>query len=113
MTVSVTPGRPKLSERDFQRQVIEVAQLHGWLVAHFRPALTSKGWRTPVEADGAGFPDLVLIQAGRLIVAELKAEGKSPSLPQLAWLEAFQRAGVETYIWRPSDFDAITETLGQ
>jgi hypothetical protein len=52
--------QPQLvSERDFQAAVLEAARVFGWHVAHFRPARTAHGWRTPVAADGAGFPDIV------------------------------------------------------
>jgi hypothetical protein len=57
--------------------VIEAAHVYGWRCAHFRPARTRHGWRTAVAADGAGFPDLVLIHPGRreIIARELKASG--------------------------------------
>lgn len=67
----------KLSEADFMRQVTELAELLGWGWAHFRPAQTAKGWRTPVSGPlGAGWPDLVLVREKdrRLIFAELKAD---------------------------------------
>lgn len=48
------PAEP--TEIQWQAQVIELAHILGWTVAHFRPALTKHGWRTPVQADGAGFP---------------------------------------------------------
>lgn len=51
MTSAIEPD-----ERQWQAQVIELARILGWRVAHFRPALTKHGWRTPVQADGAGFP---------------------------------------------------------
>lgn len=80
-----------ITEDAFMSQLIGVARLCGWKVAHFRPARTKGGWRTPVAADGQGFPDLLLARE-RIVVAELKAE-----------------KGREAHVWRPSDFDdAIT-----
>src|SRR5215813_9770420 len=35
-------------------------------------AEAATGWRTAVSGDGAGFPDLLLVRAERLVVAELK-----------------------------------------
>lgn len=97
-------------ERDWQAQVIDLARLCGWRVAHFRPALTKHGWRTPVAADGAGFPDLILVR-DRLIAAELKtANGKTTS-EQDAWLAALAAAGVETHVWRPDDTDQVLAAL--
>ena len=61
-----------MTEREFQRAVVELARLMGWRVHHTRPALTRAGeWRTPIQGD-AGFPDLVLCRPPRLILAELK-----------------------------------------
>ena len=61
-------------EDDWQRQVVDLARLRGWRVAHFRPARTERGWRTPVEADGAGFPDLLLVRGAQLLAVELKTD---------------------------------------
>ena len=58
-----------ISEKTFQRQVIDLLHLFGYRVAHFMPAMNAKGqWRTPVSADGKGFPDLVAV----------RPEGKRP-----------------------------------
>lgn len=101
-----------LTEADFLRQVIDLARLLGWRTAHFRPAWSGRGWRTPVQGDGVGFPDLVLVRRERLIAAELKREvGGVVSPAQLAWLAAFDSAGLETAIWRPSDLERIAEAL--
>ena len=106
----------KITEDEFARQVIELAQYTGWRVAHFRPArVTIKGretWRTPVQADGAGFPDLVLARKGRLIFAELKADKAQPTSEQTAWYEALEETGkCEVYEWRPSQWELIELTL--
>lgn len=95
-------------EADFQRQVIDLAHLHGWLVAHFRPANTANGWRTAVEADGAGFPDLVLARGGSVLFWELKADrGGEPSPAQRAWLAVLPSARV----MRPNDWQEIEGLL--
>lgn len=95
-----------MTERQLQDAVIECARLLGWIVAHFRPAQTGRGWRTPVQADGAGFPDLVLVRArdGRLVFAELKRAGGSTRPNQQRWLHALGRTAAETYVWRPVDW---------
>jgi len=99
-------------EKDFQRAVIDLARLTGWRVHHTRPALTRRGrWLTPIQGD-AGFPDLVLVRAGRVIFAELKRVGGKPTAEQQAWLEALQAcAGVEVYLWTPNDWEAIIDAL--
>lgn len=91
--------------------MLETAFLFGWRVAHFRPARTSKGWRTPVEADGKGFPDLVLLRGERLLVRELKVGKAKLSREQIWWMQAFQEAGVDARCWRPEDWDEIETAL--
>ena len=100
----------QMSEADWQEQVIAFARLRGWAVAHFRPAQTSKGWRTPVTADGAGFPDLVLVRE-RVVVVELKSETGRLSVEQRRWLIALEAAHAEHYLWRPSDWPRVEAVL--
>ena len=97
-------------EKDWQRDVIRLAQTLGWRVAHFRPAHTSKGWRTAVAADGAGFPDLCLVR-DRVIFAELKTEKGRVTEEQQEWIAALEVAGVESYVWRPTDLDDVMAVL--
>jgi len=102
----------RLSERDFERQVLELAALTGWRTAHFRPAKTSKGWRTPVSGDGAGFPDLVLVRPPVVLFVELKSATGRTSSGQEAWLEALGRCErIEAKLWRPQDFEEIQAML--
>jgi len=95
-----------MSEADLLKCVLDLAKLKGWLVAHFRPAQTSKGWRTAVSADGFGFPDLVMVRHDRCLFVELKAERGKLSEAQSIWLGfltgANQRGRV--FIWKPSDW---------
>ena len=101
-----------ISEAEFLRQVIELAELLHWEVAHFRPAQTSKGWRTPVQGSlGKGWPDLVLAKPGRLLFAELKRDGRKPTPEQGRVLAMLAATGAEVWQWMPADFDAIAEIL--
>ncbi len=101
----------KQSEADFQKQVIQLARLYRWKVAHFRAAMNKRGmWQTPVQADGAGFPDLLMVR-DRVIAAELKSEKGKTSPEQDAWLAQFRAAGIETYVWRPADWDELVRVL--
>ena len=100
-----------VTEREFQKAVIEAARVLGWRVAHFRAARTSRGWRTPVEADGAGFPDLCMVRDDRVVFAELKAETGKLRGEQAAWLADLGAAGQSVHVWRPSDWDVIEEAL--
>jgi hypothetical protein len=98
-------------EKDWQTQVIDLARLLGWRVAHFRPAKTSKGWRTAVAADGEGYPDLTLTR-DRVIFLELKRETGKTTQAQRDWLTALHTAGAETYVARPRHLQALAVVLG-
>lgn len=93
-----------MTEGELQGGVIETAQSLGYLVAHFRAAKTEQGWRTAVEADGKGFPDLVLTGRKRVIFVELKNEKRKLEPEQQVWLDALQVAGAEVYLWRPINY---------
>jgi hypothetical protein len=104
--------RSTTSEAAFTGQVLQAARLLGWQSAHFRPARTARGWRTPVQGDGKGFPDLILLRGPRLVVAELKVDGGRLRPEQESWLAAFrQLPGAEVHVWRPRDWDQLTEVL--
>lgn len=100
-------------EKSFTDQVLELAGIHHWRRAHFRAAQIVAGWRTPVQADGAGFPDLILCRGPRLVVAELKSRRGKLSPDQLDWLEAWRQVGAEVFVWRPDDWDDICRVLGR
>lgn len=101
-----------MTEAELQACVIDLAHVLGYRVAHFRPAQTAHGWRTPVGADGKGFPDLVLARVGRLIFAELKAAGRSLTAAQWDWLAVLDSTAV-TAKWTPADWHSgeILKTL--
>jgi hypothetical protein len=116
-----------MTESEFQEQIIELAHVFGWRIAHFRPAQTKHGWRTPVSADGKGWPDLVLVHAGsppikhvhtpagsaqRVLFRELKSESGQLSSEQLQWGDWLTAAGADWQLWRPSMLDEyIVPTL--
>ena len=47
----------------------------------------------------------------RLVVAELKKMGEDPTPKQWEWLYLFQACGAEIFVWRPLDFDEMTQVL--
>ncbi len=112
MTAPRSIPAAQLSEREDQwiTWVIDRAHQSGWGVAHFRPAKTAHGWRTPVQADGKGFPDLVLVR-DRVIFAELKAAKGKLAREQQWWEVILRAAGAEFYVWRPADRPDITRIL--
>ena len=103
-----------MTEADFQRAVIELAQLCGWRVAHFRPAMRKDGsYRTPVAADGKGWPDLVLChpRRGLCLFRELKTDRGELSDDQALWLLTLAKAGCDAAVWRPADWPRIKHWL--
>lgn len=119
-----------ITEAAWQKVVLDYAALTGWRRAHFRAARTERGYRTPVEADGAGFPDLVLVRQPELLFVELKAERGRLSPDQSAWLADLQACAdsaapwlrredsphggnprLEVYVWRPSDWPEVERRL--
>lgn len=104
--------KPRETEAGFQQAIIDLAHLNGWLVAHFRPAQTRAGkWVTPVAADGAGFPDLVLVHDDRVLFRELKTAKGRVSVAQMHWIDALEVAGADARVWRPRDWPEIEATL--
>lgn len=108
-------ARRSVSESAFQEAVIALSRMHGWRVAHFRPvqAYRKDGtarWLTPVQADGAGFPDLCMARNGQVVFAELKRVGGRVTPEQRVWLDALSGA-VGAYVWTPDDWDEIEAVL--
>lgn len=87
-------------DRDLFRGPKALATMLGWTSYH---TLRSKGSK-------AGYPDRTLVRE-RIIFAELKREKAIPSSDQIAWLDKLAAAGVETYLWRPSDLDEVARIL--
>jgi hypothetical protein len=96
-----------MTETQFLQRVIDTAKLYGWLVCHFRPARTERGWRTAVQGD-TGFVDLVLARAGVVLHAELKVANKRPRPDQVSWGQAI---GGTYRLWYPDDWDQIVAEL--
>lgn len=110
-----TPRRGPGPEAIFQTQVVEFAAWHHW--RHYHPpdnrAIALAAGRTRKQRVVPGFPDLVLMRAPELIVVELKAEKGRLSVEQRDWLAGLALCGVETHVWRPSDWPAIEERLSR
>lgn len=100
-----------ITEADFLLQIIALAVVYHWKVHHVRPAWSKKGWRTPVQGN-VGYPDLTLVRAPRVIVAEVKTDRGSLTREQKEWLDAFRNCpGVETYVWKPRHWNDIVKAL--
>jgi hypothetical protein len=107
-----------MSEKDFTRLVLDLALANGWLRAHFRGVRVLKRngetfWQTPVDGDGKGFLDLLLIHPERklLCVAELKIPPNKLTPEQEDWKLAWEAVGVPAYVWTPAMWVEIVATL--
>jgi hypothetical protein len=103
----------KISEAEFQRQVIDIATWHHWLVDHTPPMRSAKG---AVFTGGLiGKSDLVLfsLKGKGIIYAELKSETGKVSPSQAVFKNLVTSNGGEYFLWRPSDLPAIVERLSR
>lgn len=89
-----------MTEKELDQAVRKLAKIYSWMLYH-----TYRSQRSP-----AGFPDLVLVKAPRLIFAELKSEAGKVSPEQDAWLAALRDVS-EVYLWRPADLESIAAVL--
>ena len=100
----------EVTEREFQAQVIELATMLGWRVYHTHDSRRSH----------KGYPDLTLVRPsdhrqGRIVFAELKSERGKVRPEQREWLADLASIGppVESFLWRPSDLEAIGQVLAR
>ena len=97
-----------MTEKELLSCVIQMAHVFGWKVAHFRPGLDRKGnWKTAVQGDGVGFPDLIMVRGSVIFAVELKTEKASLTNEQVDWLRRIS-AGAYAHVWRPSQWKAGT-----
>lgn len=98
--------KPVMRGKELQAAIIDLAHITGWKVAHFQSVLATRkdgsaSWRTPVAADGKGFPDLFLVRNERALAIEVKGDGDSLKVEQKAWILALQAAGIQVQIATP------------
>lgn len=98
-----------MTEDDLLTAVIDLAHLFGLTVAHFRPARVvdrrtgRETWRTPVQADGKGYPDLTIVGPGGVLFRELKSATGTLSPEQRIWIYKLDEADADIGTWRPED----------
>lgn len=96
-----------ITESQFQAQVIELAQILGWMEYHaWRSFHSPKGW-----------PDLVLLKhvglgVSRLVFLELKTGNRKMTPAQQDWLNCLAEVpGVVAWCVHPEDWDIIQAML--
>ena len=94
----------KVSEKDFEKQIRQLAKMFGW--SYYHPFLSKWSER--------GYPDVTLCRPPRLIMAELKSDKGKLSPAQAQWLWMLRKVpGIEVRIWRPRMLERIAEILRQ
>ena len=97
----------KISEKDFMRQVKDLAKVFHWRVYH--PFLSKWSER--------GFPDLSMVKEfgnnqAIMVMAELKSDKGKLTEAQKEWLDLLSKVeGVYTFVWYPHQFDDIVLIL--
>ncbi len=94
---------PKISEREFQSQVRQLATIFGWRVYHTFDSRHSD----------KGFPDLVCVRRNRVVFMELKTEDGKVKPEQQQWRQLLGAVGgnVEYILARPSMWNELVEVL--
>lgn len=103
----------ELSERQWQKVVLDMFKIYGWRTAHFDASVRVVGKERTFVGDvgSKGFPDIIACRPKRIIFAELKSEKGRLSEQQKEWLALLNISDAETYVWRPSDYNDIQEVL--
>lgn len=106
----------RLTEKQLQNAVLEMAKRLGWRTAHFGNTVKivkrGAGYKTIPDKAAAGFPDLVMVRPPRIIFVELKDHSGQLSDLQTEWIQDLMRCAkegveeVEAYIWRPNDWES-------
>lgn len=108
----------EMSEELLVHTLLDAFSRHGWLVCHFRPARTAKGWRTAVQGH-VGMPDIIAVHPSRGVAfIEAKSSSGRLSHEQRIWgsvLDRLAAIGLVTYlVVRPADWlsGSLDELIG-
>lgn len=100
------PAKAKLlAERDFQKQVEDLADLYHWWHYHTHISIGSE----------EGYPDLHFWhpQVQRSFYAELKREDEEPADRQRNTIWSMRAAGLVVYVWWEHDLPEIQRVLSR
>jgi Holliday junction resolvase len=79
------------TEAQLQNTIREAALANGWLYYHTHDSRRSD----------SGFPDVICIRHGRIVVFELKIQKGKVSMEQLRWLTSWEGCGAYSRVVRP------------
>lgn len=103
MRNTATKPALQITERELDRQVMDLVKLFGWALSY----------HTFISVKSApGFPDRVFVRPPRVLFVEEKSEKGVLTANQERWAEALKACpGVEYVLLRPSGLNAFTEIL--
>jgi hypothetical protein len=92
-----------MRERDWQRTVVDLAEMYRWRVYHtFDSRRSEPGW-----------PDLFCVKPGRAVALELKTQRGRVTAEQYGWLGLLASVpGVDAMLARPSDLERVAQLFG-
>lgn len=90
----------RLDEKAFDAALVKLAKRNGWETYHTHDSRRSR----------AGWPDRAFWRE-RFLLAELKAEDGRLTQEQTETITTLRNAGVEVYVWRPSQWQEIEKVL--
>ena len=91
-----------VTEKDFQRAIMDFATLCGWFVYHTFDSRDS----------AAGFPDCIFVRQSRVVALEVKRESGKPTAAQLEWIAALDAVpGITARVVKPSNWSEIERLL--
>jgi len=104
----------RATEDECEDTIVAAASLLGYRVHVERKARTRRGWRTPIKGH-PGWPDLVIVGHGRLIVAELKRKPNRLDPDQAVWLDALRNVTGSVLdvqlLWVPEQMQSFIDYL--
>ena len=99
---------------DLEADVIKLARMLRWKVAHWRSVPVKYNnrtvYQTPVQADGAGWPDMVCVRE-RIVFIECKSGSGRLSPEQKAWKALLESTGAEYYVVGDDDLQDLAARL--
>jgi hypothetical protein len=103
--------------QQWQDKVINLLRANGWLARIIRPAMTGKGWRTPIQGD-EGEPDIFAVHPQRLLIwwIECKTGKGSLSAKQEKWVMALSKCqavcpNVRMDVLRPEEWEEFKKRV--
>lgn len=103
-----------MTHDEYQQQIVDLAALNGWAHLHVRKSI-GRGSKWTTTTNIKGWPDLFLWHEKdqRQLAVEIKVGRDTAKPEQIEVLASLERAGIETHVWYPDDFDEAARVLAR